>query len=439
MSADQDDNTLSGLPPLPTIRPGDDDGFGTGPDAGSAPSAPGDVPGAASAAPPPSGSGTAIQTAAPQREDEGENEVLDGTSGCVVMGPSGSGKTTLLLALDQACSSPAEEDDRFRLELVGGPGAGTSELAAWGIGTIMEAGKRVRPTDLPGEYSASVTATQEETFWRPARQFVSHLVFNDGPGGLLFPGRETTPDEFAKFFAERKGAEFLRAVETAETLVLCVDASEPRAELVSQYMRSVLAEAAKPYTPQPSRPLGHRFLRRLRLAAKPKPLRTERRIRARRFLLLLTKIDQLLARQLDWEDEDADGIEPPRPADLASHLSPVQTACELLDESNLLRILNALQPEAEFAVGLTSAWGFDPYTGSPFMERDEPVALSSEERTQRLLNWRPYGIREALLFITAGEVRQPVELVRRSDLGNRLKRLDLDVDVPPRFFDLGGI
>jgi hypothetical protein len=343
------------------------------------------------------------------------------------MGPSQAGKTVLLVALDQACSSPA--DDRFTLELVGGDG--TDDLAAWGIRTIMEGDQRVRPTDRLGEYTAWVTATEEKTFWRPARQHVAQLVFRDGPGGALFPARH---DEGVPQLAIWE-SELLRNAREAETLVLCVDATDPRPDLVSRYMRKIIAELADDYPPEQDLPLGYRMLRKLRLGTEAPPLRDERRIKAKRFLLLLTKVDQLLARPLDWDEDEDSKVEPPRPADLAAHLSPVETACELLDESNLLRILNALKPTSQLAVGLTSAWGFNPYSGRPFMEDDEPVGPSAQDRAQRLLNWRPFGVREALLFITAGVTQGPVERVKRSVVQRRQKRPELDVEVPSPYFE----
>lgn len=439
MSADQDDNTLNGLPPLPPAdyRPGDEDDVFSSFDAG--------LPGVAPVTPSaerPFVRPVETPAAPPRVLEEDEDDALEETSPCVVIGPSNAGKTALLASLDQACSAPTAEDDGFQVALVGGR-RGTDRLAAAGIRTIMERDYRLLGDVDLTQYSASVMVTEEKTFWRPARQHVSHLDFRDGPGGVLFRSEKITEEVFEKFFAD-KGRLLLQEAKEAETLVLCVDSTDPRPDVVSQYMRNILARVAELYTPVPDLPPGYRLqlklrqgyrrLRKLPPVPEAPPLRRERRLNTKRFLLLLTKVDQLLSRQLDWEEGECE-IEPPRPADLVGHLSPVETACELLDESNLMRILNALKPEARFAVGLTSAWGFDPSTGRPFMERDEPVALSAQDRSRRVLNWRPYGVREALLFITAGVAVGPVEQVKRAALLRRTKRPELEIDVPPTFFD----
>jgi len=345
------------------------------------------------------------------------------------MGPSNAGKTTLLQALDQACSCPPDHDDHYRLELIGGKG--TDVLAEIGVRTVMEEDHNILNTSQNAMYEASVTATQEKNFWRPERQYVAHLKILDGPGGALFPTK-LDEERFAQYLAPWE-EELIQHALVSKTLVLCIDATDPKPDLLTRYMRNILAKLGQPYQRRLEEPLGYRMLRKLRLTEKAEKPGRERRIQASRFLLLFTKIDELVSRPPDWAEEPDEDYEPPVPAFLAARLSPVQMACELLDESNLLRILNALQPGAEFAVGLTSAWGFHPLTGRPFMEKDNPVGLSTQDRSQRLLNWRPFGVREALLFITAGVASGPVERVKASSLGTRLQAPVFDV--PAQFFD----
>ncbi|HVR99887.1 MAG TPA: hypothetical protein VMW27_24900 [Thermoanaerobaculia bacterium] len=346
---------------------------------------------------------------------------------CVLMGPSKAGKTTLIHSFDQACSSPFDPDDPFRLEFIGG--RGTKVLAELAGRTVMEEDYGIEPTDRIAHYEASITVTEAKTFWRTARQHVAHLAFRDGPGGALFP---TEPDETRFSDLAVWEEELIRDGRGAGALVLCVDATDPKPDLVSRYMRNILANLGQRYQPDLVEPPGYRMLKALHLARPVPALKKERRIPPRRFLLLFTKVDQLVDAAVDWPEDAPPEFEPPRPVQLASRLGPVQVACELLDESNLLRIANALQPEADFAVGLTSAWGFNPFTGRPFMEENNPVGPSNQSRSRRFLNWRPFGVREALLFMVTGKARQPVQRVDPRTLQGRLRNRAFDV--PHQFF-----
>jgi hypothetical protein len=430
MSAETEDP--SGLPPVPGpgFRPGEfDEDYGFGEPSSPEPAHPEPAKTHESKLPGDSAFAAAPVSLEPSgiRREEGPGELI---SRCVLMGPSNAGKTTLLQAFDQACSCPPDGDRRYRLEFIGGEG--TDKLAELGVRTIMEEDYRIDGTDKTTLYEASITATRDKTFWSPERQYISHLKILDGPGGALFPS-EVDEQRFKTHFANWE-AELIRDALVSDTLVLCVDATDARADLVTRYMRNILARLGQPYQRPLEKPLGYRLLKKLRLAGEAPPPGVERRINARRFLLLLTKIDQLVGREADWPEEPGEDFQPPLPARLASGLSPVRMACELLDETNLLRIRNALRPDAEFAVGLTSAWGFHPLTGRPFMEGDNPVGLSNQDRSQRLLNWRPFGVREALLFITTGETVGAVERLKAGSLGTRLQAPMFDV--PPQFFDI---
>jgi hypothetical protein len=421
-----------GQPGLPSRRYGPvglDDGFGSGPEAPtSSPAISGPEETADGGEADWEPAEVAPSAEAASRNAEPRENLAEWTSSCVLMGPMKAGKTTLLQALDQACSCPPDGDDRFRLEFLGGKG--TDELAEIGIKTIMDDNYAPMSTETNKKYEASITAIRKKSFWRPERQFVSHLKIIDGPGGALFP-HQRNKEYFDQYLAPWE-KELIPEARVAETLVLCVDATDPQPDLLTRYMRNILAKLGQPYQRRLEEPFGYRVLKVLRLADEVPPPGLERRIAARRFLLLLTKVDQLVSREPDWPESDKD-YEPPMANRLAARLSPVQMACELLDESNLLRILNALRPDADFAVGLTSAWGFHPFTGRPFMEEDNPVGMSTQDRSQRLLNWRPFGVRETLLFITAGVASGPVERVKSSSLGIRLHAPIFDV--PAQFFD----
>lgn len=351
---------------------------------------------------------------------------------CVLIGPSLAGKTTVLQALDQACSCPSDPNDRFRLEYIGGEMTKDhEELTQLGPRTVTEVGHKIMNTERNKHYEAWITATEERTFWRPERQHIAHLKILDGPGGALFP-TEITEKDFSKHMAGFE-SELIKVGQFAGTLVFCVDAKDPRLALLTRFMSRILANLGRPYQRRPEAPLGYRLLRKLRLAREVPPPAMGRRIEASRVLLLLTKIDQLVSDKPHWSQKAVPGYSPPTPALVAAGLSPLDVACELLGEATLLRILNTLKPEAQFAVGLTSAWGFNPFNGKPFVKDDNPISISTKDPSRNLLNWRPFGIREALLFITTGEARRPMERVKASSLGSRLGAPRFEV--PRQFFD----
>ena len=318
MSSNADGSSRRPTTPGRNFRPGsldDDDLEG---DTLPPPTAPGPGPVAreeGGSAPTPSETASAVP-ARPADSVVEDSPLGQNASRCVLMGPSKAGKTSLLLAFDQACSCPVDGADPFRLEFIGGQ-KGTAKLAKLGILTIMKEKAGVEPTMTTEEvYEASVTATREKTLWQPARQSVAHLSFRDGPGGALFPVEEKDGYYFKEFLAPWE-KNLLKDARQAETLVLCVDATNPQPDIVTRYMREILAELGQTYHRRRDEPMGYRLLRKMHLAHEVPRLLPERRIRATRFLLLLTKIDQLVGFEPEWSEQPGPTFVAPTPKYLA--------------------------------------------------------------------------------------------------------------------------
>jgi hypothetical protein len=343
---------------------------------------------------------------------------------CALIGPGDAGKTHLLDACEQACVDPAAIHALPDLEYLGG--AQTARQSERALRGIADSAVRLAPTDDVDAYEAFITATWPATFWRAERRKSLRLRFVDGPGGALFP---TDLDRGQERLLQWE-RQLLAEGQVADALLLCVDATDPQLDRLTQFLPRILSgiSFSKPVSAPPPRP-GHRLLRLLRLATDP-PALALRRVQARRFLLVLTKIDRLASGPSDTPGRERGGSRP-APHAVAANLSPLELACELVDASNLLRILGALTPGAEFAVALTSALGFNT-SGFPFMEHHRPTRLSAQPSNRRSADWRPFGIREALLFVLAGKTGGPVELVTRSKLSRPRRHY---IDLPSWYFD----
>jgi hypothetical protein len=345
---------------------------------------------------------------------------------CVLIGPSKAGKTSFIDACEQACVDPAALSSPVRLEYLGGAETETQSERLYRI--LSEASYRRMGTTRTERSEAYLTATWPARFWRPAKRLGVHLSFTDGPGGALFPSKDDEGEEQLIPWHRQ----LIEESRQADAIILCVDSTSPQVDRTSRYLRNILAAIAQPLRIQPPLPPpGHRLLRQMGRASDP-PATTLKRIRARRFLLMLTKIDRLASGGLDRTSAAARrAFRAPVPRAIASTISPLALACEILDPSNIVRILNAVVPDAEIAVALTSSLGFNA-AGYPFAEDDVPVRLSTEQADRQSADWRPFGVREALLFVLDGQTRGPVERVTTQ----RIARAPRPVfDMPSWYFD----
>lgn len=332
-----------------------------------------------------------------------EDENLGDDRPCLILGPMQSGKTALLLALSRACYLPGE--DNLHLEFV--PEAATALLMKDAVNIITKvkegplataSEQRFMGVDFPFWIYASTQRTLSD--WRPVRASI-RMVVSDGPGGALFTA-ENLPLTVG---IEAWQRHLIPAGRRARTLVLCVDATKPSADVLQAYFPELVAKMCSVEVIRETEPWRYRMLQKLRLQDAP-AVWTRRKmcLNADRFLLLLTKVDQLCASL-------------PEPERFASLIDPVVQARELLGVSFLNMIQSALKPGASFAAGVTSAWGFDPDTKEPFAgSKGKPGKLSAETGEEILRRWTPFGIRDAIFFIATGRDGGTVKRICREDL-----------------------
>ena len=345
---------------------------------------------------------------------------------CIFMGPSQVGKTTLLASIDQAAHTSLAAGDP-RVAIVGrhpSPRSNTSrplspddsrssltDAVQEAVRSILEPSKVIDHTGSARTYEFSMTVTSGR------RTVGADVVAHDGPGGALFPSRHDLPNPQMAQWEEQ----LIDGATHADGIGLCLDATDAD-QLASchLYLPGILARISSRPEPPPVRAATHweRLRDRIGLDSRPAADR-RRRLHARRFLLLFTKADLLVGgrrvEQLggeDWVQYEQ------RPDRLAEHIDGVRQAAELLGESVLFRILAALPHEGQLGVAFTSAWGFDPDSGQPFMnpKGHDPLLMTAMHRQQRLARWTPFGVREAMVFLLTGEVLAPVSLVTAESL-----------------------
>lgn len=333
---------------------------------------------------------------------------------CVIMGPSQVGKTMLLAAIQRACHQPGLDDFKLRFVAEGNTG---SRLAKVAVEIIKQ-----RQSNQPLATGAERKEQAEYPFWIHAtgpktrlglqsKTRSANMVVNDGPGGALFPAENLALSADIEEWQKKLVRDGLEA----ESLILCVDSMRPSADLLESYLPDVIGKMSKLDRQNERVPFGERALSWIRR----RPVDASRSyagrwLKADRFLLLLTKID-LLCQNVHRFDPSF------TPEGLARRINSVEQARSLLGVHLLNTIHDALKSDAKFAIGVTSAWGFSPISKEPFAGPDGlPGAAPGETGEDILPDWTPFGIRDAMYFITTGECRGSVRLVHPDDLGVRV-------------------
>lgn len=316
---------------------------------------------------------------------------------CVFVGPSGAGKTCTLAAISAACYVDPVDPDCVMSVLNDARLDAHNFLAQSAVGWIGRDAPPP-PSELRRSYKVEVSTRVTGRGLRPARLVVTTLRCTDGRGGTLFPGRHDVRRGLVA--ADDDLDAMLSEAAAATTLVLVVDSTRPAVELVETHLPRLLDRIARWRSDELPQGPSVRALRWLGLG---QPLAAPRRghLRARRVLLLLTKIDALAL-----EVARGFGRHGPSPLTIAERLDPVALALELLGERTLRRIHRALGARADFVVALTSASGFHRPTGQTFIEWSRDQAPAS-----RLKAWAPFGLHEALLYISTGRRHGPVHPV----------------------------
>jgi hypothetical protein len=350
------------------------------------------------------------------REDatETERRVERPKNSCVIMGPSQAGKTMLLAAMQRACHQPGLDDYNLRFVAEGNTGSALAKIAVEIIKQRQSHQPRATGDETPkeeAEYPFWLYATVPPSGLRPGPTTRSvHMVVNDGPGGALFPAENMALSDPI----EKWQARLVEDGQEAGSLILCVDATRPRADILESYLPDVIAKMSVDDKQQERVPLRHRALGWI--MRQPLEAFTEydgRWLKADKFLLLLTKVD-LICQNIDRVDPSL------TPEQVAYVLNPIEQARSLLGVHLLNTIHDALKKDAKFAIGITSAWGFSPISKEPFAGPDgKPGAAPGETGEDILPDWTPFGIRDAMYFIATGEAKGSVRLVRPQDLGVR--------------------
>ncbi len=344
----------------------------------------------------------------------------------VLFGISGHGKSMFEASIYQASIQQGQEpwlqDDPGELNgppyrfVVTPRGEEAQRMHQQALDVLTQRGRAFQATDQPEVHRYGVTVTEQGSTWRPPTALSAELEFRDGPGGGLVPSEEE----------ERQGQDgpleweqaLLEAGRDAEALALCVDPLTPQRNRLARRMPRLIGEFA---TERPARQqvltVRHRIMRMLGLARDAgSGQRREIRLNCERFLLVLTKADLLVTHHFDRAEAR---VRPgARPVDIARRIDPVRVAWRELGGTLLNQIRFHLPKDAQFAVALTSAWGFDPRTGRPLMDVDgaEPHLQAGEDRAELYKYWLPFGVREASLFLVAGRLEGPVALVTEESI-----------------------
>ncbi len=344
---------------------------------------------------------------------------------CTIIGAPDSGKTSLLFAIERACNLPGA--DRMNLRFMP-EGEATVELLRKPVSLITEEDDQMQATAATRDYKFWVYVTAPSQYLLDGRVEESlEMVVRDGPGGAIFPrnvnlrrdrGNLSAVDRANLNEIEEWQSSLIPHSRVARALIFCVDATNPHLDLLEAYLQDFFSRISDVKTIEPARdswPI--RLANRLRGRQETGTGMHRRVLRVNRFLLLLTKVDQLCAHCDD-------------PWAIAQMLDPVEQAYGLLGPAMLNRIYNALDVDegAKFAVGVASAWGFDWESREPLANAEGKARTIGNETPGYILRrWRPFGVREALYFIATGRAEGTVKLVTPESIWIRERRDEIDV------------
>lgn len=338
-------------------------------------------------------------------------EAAEPNQSCIMLGPAGSGKTTLLTAIKRACDIPAQ--DGLNLEFI--PGPETAREIKKAIDKIINRKRGHPATQGVNNYPFEVhVSAKPPNFWSPPLEADLHVVMSDGGGGFLLPADENENEGTRQNYRNQ----LIEKARHASSMILCVDITTPGSMTLEKELAISFAEMAKPVEFASTVHWKTQLLSRLRRRPVPRGQpRRKRCLNVDRFLLLLTQVDKL-CHQLPPSVE--------RTVRFAEMIDPVEQARDLLGVPILKTIQSMLKPGARFAVGIISAMGFHPLTGNPFADIDgTPLNLGSAESGEDILRrWTPYGIRDAIYFLTTGICRGNVKELTPGYLMNGAEPLE---------------
>lgn len=342
----------------------------------------------------------------PESPVEQDEEPTVNNQGCVIIGPSGAGKTTLLAAIHRSCQMI--DDDGVEFKFISSDGR-TADLIKLGINYILNDKKGFDATTTVERYPFYIkVAEKRKNFWSLPPPIGLHIEMTDGGGGFIF-----LPDSPT----DNLRREMTRKIRSASILVLCVDASNPKLDMLSKELEGLITDVHRKIRISPETTFVQRLLNRINDVRFPlPPAQIEPCLNVDRLLILLTQVDKLTNSHRN-------------PLDIAKRIEPVALAVDLLTPELLGSLLKALKPGAQLAVGTCSAFGFIPQTGGTFADAvGKPNIVRKGSGEIALRNWTPFGIREAIYFIATGKSRLSVKRIMEDDLKPRRYKRMVRVD-----------
>lgn len=341
----------------------------------------------------------------------------DSPAQVVLVGPSGAGKSEVISAAPEAFTAyrhPAISADlsyrgaetprliRDRINRVGvrAPGAATASVMEYPFSIVL---KQRAPNGV--YYHADARS----------------LLGMDVPGGATFAegGVESLAGDYREF--RNRVVERGRA---ADALAIVINsAGELRDHTVANGLPELLGEMAVscPVTldqPPAARP-RRKLIRRDRTPLPPPTVRYVDKLNVSRLLLIFNHADQISVR---WRTEWRGANDPRGPlsplAITRDWIRPKYIAKMSLGDSVLRTLLAFLKPGARLAVAVSSATGFDRFTGDPFCATDGTLNLLRAPDASAMLERRVvWGVAEALLYASFGIVTPTIcEYFTESDL-----------------------
>jgi len=147
-------------------------------------------------------------------------------------------------------------------------------------------------------------------------------------------------------------------------------------------------------------------------------------IEAMRVVILLNKVDQVcdkFYRQIVERNPELKANRHFSPNSIANDMDPMAMAVECLGYEAMKMIRDAMRPDAELVVGLTSTWGFKS-DGRPLVDHKGQPTFNTEldrgSENEFIAQWRPFGIREALLYLATGKTDTMLQVVTQKELNS---------------------
>lgn len=315
----------------------------------------------------------------------------------IIVGSSEAGKTTMLASAIAAWRPPGRKRGHD-LKLFLDTSYAQGLLARAVVDLLRTATTRpdagIQKTDGRTDYHVVVRATPVGA---PSSAYDHALRIVDTPGEHVV-GNDT---------AKRNtyGPQLHEAAKGAGTLILCVDLTRPDSEALFVGLCELIAGSAthSPAPPPSSRGLASIAARWFGQELPVGADQDQRWLPFERVLVVLTKVDEYAAQ------------DPRVPArDRALQLNPIHCAVQAIGHP-LYWLRQNLRPRAELAVVLSSAWGFDGRTGRPYAhvarEWAEAYPDHPAVRDRVIRDWKPFGVRSALVYATTGRVEGRVRRI----------------------------